>query len=191
MRARTALLCIVLLSSCLPTDPNGEPSTEEASQGASPALTTISAAATVEVPIPIGPPPPMQRYPEVWTSNSSVTWPSDANRLQVIIRRGHSSPFATAGTFYAFIISDGNRLRRALVIPTSEYSSFVAHLHLVFTVAETPGSSRSHSIAGGLYVGPQPAGPPGDPFPLTYLDRILAAAASIDQSARAAVEYPL
>lgn len=187
MRVRTGLLCVVLLSSCLPTDPASEPASDEAS----PALATISAAAMVEVPIPTSPTPPMQRYPETWTASSSVTWPSDASRLQVIIRRGHAATFSTTGTFYAFIVSDGNRLRRALVIPNSEYSSFVAHLHLVFTVAETPGSSRSHSIAGGLYVGPQPAGPPGDPFPLTYLDRILAAAASIDQSARAAVEYPL
>jgi hypothetical protein len=183
MRVRISLLLVTLLSSCLPTEDGSEPS--------SPRL-SISSAAAIVVDVPISTtPPPLPRYPEAWTPTSSVTWPSDATRLQVIIRRGHAATSTTPATFFAFIVSDGNRLRRALLVPASDYSSFVAHLYLVFTAAETPGSSRSHSIAGGLYVGPHPAGPPGDPFPNAYLEHILSAAGSIDQAARIAVEYPL
>jgi hypothetical protein len=182
MRVRTGLLCIVMLSSCLPA--------EESKEEVHPSPSISAAAATV---IDYAPDPlPEQLHPERWDARtSSVTWPGDATRLQVVIRRGHAATATTPATFYAFIVSDGNRLRRALLVPTSEYSSFVVHLTRVFTTAETPASELSYSIAGGLYVGPRPVGPPGGPLPRTYLDHLLSAASAIDQSVLAAVEYSL
>lgn len=179
------LLSLPLFTSCLPSD--ADPIVEDAAAEA-----TVRAASLIELP-PTSTTPVYQqpRYAESWTPSTTITWPSDATRMQVILRRGHAATFSTPATFYAFLISDGNRVRRALLVPTSQYNLFIEGLNLAFTIAETPNSERSHSIAGGLYVGPHPAGPPGDPFPSLYLGRIISAAAAIDQAARDAVAEPL
>lgn len=175
-----------LLAACLPSE--NDPIVEDGAQEA-----TLSAPALV-VELPPGSTTPVYqqpRYVENWTSSTTITWPSDATRMQVILRRGHAGTLFTQPTFYAFLVSDGNRVRRALLIPNNQYDSFLGHINVVFETAETPNSERSHSIAGGLYIGPHPAGPPGDPFPNSYLSRIVSAAAIIDQAARDAAAEPL
>lgn len=178
------LVAASVMASCLPTD--ADPIVEGAPQES-----TLTAAALVELPPTSTPVYQQPRYAESWTSSSTITWPSDATRMQVILRRGHAGTLFTQPTFYAFLVSDGNRVRRALLVPHSQYDSFLGHINVVFNTAETPNSERSHSIAGGLYIGPHPAGPPGDPFPNTYLSRIVSAAAIIDQAARDAAAEPL
>ncbi len=177
-------LALPLSASCLSSEAG--PILEDA-----PAESTAAAASLIELPPTTTPIYTQPRYAESWTSSTTVTWPSDATRMQIILRRGYAGTLFQSATFYAFLISDANRVRRAFLVPVSQYNSFLTHINTVFDTAETPGSERSHSIAGGLYVGPHPAGPPGDPFPTSYLSRIVSAAQVIDAATLEAVAEPL
>jgi hypothetical protein len=128
-------------------------------------------------------------YAEDWDPRSSeVRWPSEATRMQVIIRSGYEATPTRSATFYAFVVSDGSRLRSVFRVSATEHSQFLSHLNQVFMTAERPGSNRSHVIAGGLWVGPRPSGPIGDPIPDAYINRVLNSAATLDLSARGVID---
>jgi hypothetical protein len=192
MSVRAVLFLFSVLScfsACVEQDllvDSGDPAAIEGS------LSTERSAATVigDVPPIAYPSPPVyQYYAENWNPRTSapLTWPGNATRVQVLIRRGYAPTLFTAGTFFVFIVADGVSLRRVLHVSTNDYSAFLSHINAVYTVAETPNSERSHSIAGGTYVGPHPAGPPGDPISWTLINRVLLSAAAIDDSAQQAI----
>lgn len=192
MSVRTFLLGLTAclsISACL--SPGDAADGEEARLGDASLATTSSAAIVInDPPIAQYPVPPSQiYYAESWAPrvSPSLTWPSNATRVQVIIRRGYAATLFSPATFYAFIVSDGAYLRRILHVATSDYGAFLAHMNSVYAIAEAPNSERSHSIAGGTYVGPHPAGPPGDPISPTLLSRVLTSAAAIDASAQQAI----
>jgi hypothetical protein len=191
MSVRTFLLG---LSACLSISACLSPGADDGDEArlGDVALATASSAAIVinDPPIAQYPVPPSQSYyAENWAPRVSpaLTWPTNATRVQVIIRRGHAATLYSPATFYAFIVSDGSHLRRILHVATSDYGAFLAHMNSVYAIAEAPNSERSHSIAGGTYVGPHPAGPPGDPISPTLLSRVLTSAAAIDNSAQLAI----
>jgi hypothetical protein len=191
MSVRTAVLffsAFFTLSACI-TDEAPEGGEAAAIEGS---LSTERSAATVigdVPPISYPSPPVYQYYAENWNPRTSapLTWPTNATRVQVLIRRGYAPTLFTAGTFFVFIVADGVSLRRVLLVSNNDYGGFLTHINTVFSVAETPNSERSHSIAGGTYVGPHPAGPPGDPISPTLVGRVLTSAAAIDDSAQLAI----
>jgi hypothetical protein len=185
MSLRAGLVCLLAVlssSACVVQDADDGAAGEAA-------LSTARSAVTYVEPISTTPLPIYSIYAESWNprTSSPLVWPSDATRIQVIIRRGYAATLYTAATFYAFIVSDGSRVRRVLHVSNNDYGGFLTHLNAVYTAAETPNSERSHSIAGGTYVGPHPAGPPGDPISPTLISRVLTSAAAIDDAAQAAV----
>lgn len=190
VRIRLLFLSVLLptllsLGACVAQDPS-DPLVAGEDE---PALSTISAAAISVIDYPDSTyPVPVQRYAETWyPTTSQLSWPTNATRLQIIIRRGYAATLYTPATFFVFIVSDSTLLRRILLVRNSDAASFMAHLNTVLTTAETPNSERSHSIAGGLYVGPHPVGPPGDPINTTYINRILSSASVIDDYAQRAI----
>jgi hypothetical protein len=172
MRMGLGFLCAFMLS-CVAAD--------EANLG-----TSSEALWTIPIPITL---PVYAEYFDPRTSN--ITLPTDATRLEVIIRRGYDATWVSPANFHAFIVSDGTRIRRALRISNSQYGAFLNDVNTAFITREGPGSNRSHCIAGSLWVGPHPSGPPGDPFPNSYLNSVLNAAANLHDAAQLAIESPL
>lgn len=186
MSVRTALFlfsAFFALSACI---------TEEPLDAGDPALATERSAISLgDLPPTTTTPavPVYQYYAESWAPRTSpaLTWPTNATRVQVLIRRGYAGTIFYPGTFFVFIVADGTSLRRVLLISNNDYNAFLTHINTVYSVAETPNSERSHSIAGGTYVGPHPAGPPGDPISQALVLRVLTSAAAIDDSAQQAI----
>ncbi len=127
--------------------------------------------------------------PQEWDPRSGLQWPGTAVHVQVLLRRGFDGAVpGEPASFLAFIIADGATVAQALQVKLSDQRAFRTQLDLMLETMQKPGTKHTYSIAGSLWIGPQP-GPIGDELSPRYVARLLRSAGTMEDAGLAAAAF--